>query len=408
MSTPTRVYLDHAGTTPVREEVRAAIMDVYEHYYGNPSTIYQEGHDANHLMTKARQQVAKIIHADPGEIYFTSCGSESDNWAIKGTAFAQKAKGKHIITSKIEHHAILHSAQWLEKQGFEVTYLDVYHNGMIQPEMLEKAIREDTTLISIMMANNEVGTIQPIQELAAIAHQHGALFHTDAVQALGAIPIDAHALGIDMMSFSAHKLNGPKGCGALYIKQGVRIDNLMHGGAQEKGKRAGTENVPLIVGFGKACELAETELPEAEAKITQLRDLCIKQIAEKIPYSRLNGHSSQRLPNNVNFSFEFIEGESMLILLDHLGYACASGSACNSSSLQPSHVLLALGLPAEIAHGSLRVTLGKENTEAQITRFTDELADIVQRLRDMSPLWDDFKSGKIHSIVEELDTKQDA
>ncbi len=402
MSQQKRRYFDHAATTSVRPEVLEAIVDVYENHYGNPSSFYEEGHDAENLLLEARQRVAKNINAKPDEIFFTSCGTESDNWALKGTAFALQKKGKHIITSKIEHHAILHTAEWLEKQGFEVTYLDVDEYGMVRPEDVEAALRDDTILVSIMMANNEVGTLQPIKEIGAICKAHKVRFHSDAVQALGAIPIDVEDLGVDMLSFSAHKLYGPKGVGVLYLRRGNRLDNLLHGGAQEKGKRGGTENVALIQGFAKALDLAVADLDQEAKRQIDLRDRLIKAIGTSIPFAKLNGHPSKRLPNNINFSFEFIEGESMLILLDYQGFACSSGSACTSASLDPSHVLLAMGLPHEIAHGSLRMTIGRETSLEDIDALAEALPPIIQRLRDMSPLWEDWENGKIkNSLIPE-------
>ncbi|MDO5033295.1 MAG: cysteine desulfurase NifS [Eubacteriales bacterium] len=395
MSQQKRRYFDHAATTQVRPEVLASIVDVYENYHGNPSSFYLEGHKAEDLLKEARDRVAQNIKAKPDEIFFTSCGTEADNWALKGTAFALQHKGKHIITSKIEHHAILHTAEWLEKQGFEVTYLDVDEQGMVRPEDVEAALREDTILVSIMMANNEVGTIQPIKEIGQICKAHKVRFHSDAVQALGAIPIDVEDLGVDLMSFSAHKLYGPKGVGALYVRRGNRLDNLLHGGAQERGKRGGTENVALIWAFAQALDLAVADLEAEAARQIALRDRLIKAIASSIPHAKLNGHPSQRLPNNINFSFEFIEGEAMLLLLDAQGFACSSGSACTSASLDPSHVLLAMGLPHEIAHGSLRITLGRENKQEDVDALAEALPAIIQRLRAMSPLWEDWEKGKI-------------
>lgn len=400
MSEKSRIYLDHAATTPVRPEVRAELNRIYENYYGNPSTFYEEGHEVADMLAQARADMASVINADPSEIYFTSCGTESDNWALKGTAFARQKEGKHIITTKIEHHAILHTVEWLEKQGFEATYLDVDADGLVDPEELKAALRDDTIMVSIMLANNEVGTIEPIKELAAITHANSkAYFHCDAVQALGAIPIDVQDLGVDMMSFSGHKLYGPKGVGVMYLRRGKKVDNFFHGGAQERMRRGGTENVPLIVAMAKAAVLAKKEMPEESKRQIAMRDWLIQEIPKRIPYCKLNGHPSQRLPNNVNFSFEFIEGESMLLLLDAEGYACSSGSACTSASLDPSHVLLAMGLPHEIAHGSLRITLGRDNTQEQLEGFVSALAKIVAHLRDMSPLWSDFQEGRIKASI---------
>lgn len=394
-----RIYLDHAATTAVDPQVLQAIDDVYLNHFGNPSSFYKEGYEAENLLNMARVEVAKAINADPDEIFFTSCGTEADNWALKGTAYAQKSRGKHIITSKIEHHAVLHTAEWLEKQGFEISYLEVDEYGLVHPAVLEKALRDDTILVSIMLANNEVGTIQPIKELATLCKERQILFHSDAVQALGAIPIDVKDLSVDMLSFSAHKLYGPKGIGALYIRRGVKLDNFMHGGAQEKGRRAGTENIPLIAGFAAAVKLARENMAKESARQSVLRDKIIGEILETIPHAKLNGHPKKRLPNNINFSFEFIEGESMLLLLDAAGYACSSGSACTSASLDPSHVLLAMGLPHEIAHGSLRITLGRENTEDELQNFVPTLSGIVARLREMSPLWADYQEGRIKEAL---------
>ncbi len=402
MENQPRVYLDHAATTAMREEVFEAVQDAYKYYYGNPSSIYKEGREAAAQLKKARESVAAAINADPAEIFFTSSGSEADNWALKGAAFARQAKGKHIITTKIEHHAVLHTAQWLERQGFTVTYLDVDEFALVDADQVRRAMREDTILVSIMMANNEVGTIQPVKEIAEICQERKVLFHTDAVQVLGALPIDVKELGADMLSFSAHKLYGPKGVGALYIKRGKKIDNLLHGGAQEMNRRASTENVPQIIGFAEAVKLAVADLPEESRRLSALRDKLIEEIATTIPYAKLNGHPTKRLPNNINFSFEFIEGESMLISLDMAGFSCSSGSACTSASLEPSHVLLAMGLPHEIAHGSLRISLGRENTPEQLKNFVPTLEKAVKRLRDMSPLWDDFMKGKIEkSLIKE-------
>lgn len=400
MDNKQRVYLDHAATTPVRPEVLTAMNEVYEKHYGNPSTFYQEGYTVNDLLAESRETIAKVINADSSEIYFTSGGTESDNWAIKGTAFARKDKGRHIITSKIEHHAVLHTVEWLEKNGFEATYLDVDQYGLVDPSDLKAALREDTILVSIMTANNEVGTIQPIKELVQVVRENSqALFHTDSVQALGAIKLDVKDLGVDMMSFSAHKLYGPKGVGAMFLRKGLRIDNHMHGGGQERSRRGGTENIPGIVGFAKAVELAAEDMETEADRQIEIRDYIIKEISENIPYAKLNGHPNKRLPNNVNFSFEFIEGESMLLMLDHQGYACSSGSACTSASLDPSHVLLAMGLPHEIAHGSLRITLGRDNDLSQVKPFVENLAQSIARLREMSPLWEDFQKGKIKESI---------
>ena len=388
-----KIYLDNSATTPLKREVLDAMMPCLTEEYGNASSIYATGRNARKLLDEARETAAAAIGAKTSEMYFTSCGSESDNWAIKGAAYANKNKGKHIITSSIEHHAVLHTLQYLEKQGFEVTYLPVDSYGMISLDDLKNAIRDDTILITIMFANNEIGTIQPIAEIGKIAAEHKILFHTDAVQAVGHVPIDVHALGIDMLSMSAHKIYGPKGVGALYIRNGVKLDNFIHGGAQERGRRAGTENVAGIVGLAKALQLATSNLDENIARMTALRDKLINGIKETIPFCRLNGHPSSRLCNNVNFSFEYIEGESLLLMLDMKGVAASSGSACTSGSLDPSHVLLAIGLKHEIAHGSLRLSLGDFTTEDDINYVLEVLPPIVQRLRDMSPLYEEVERG---------------
>lgn len=381
-----RIYLDNAATTAVAPEVLEAMLPYFTEVYGNPSSIHATGRTAHKAVDQARRQVAAAIGAQPQEIYFTAGGSESDNWAIKGTALAQQRKGNHIITSAIEHHAVLHTCAWLEKHGFEVTYLPVDEFGRVNPEDVEKAITDKTILISIMTANNEIGTIQPIREIGAIARAHKILFHTDAVQAVGAIPVNVDEMNVDMLSMSGHKFHGPKGIGALYIRKGVRIDTLIHGGAQERGLRAGTENLPGIVGIGKAIELAVANLDENAARMTALRDRLIDGILERIPDVRVNGHRTQRLPNNCNVSIRYIEGEAMLLRLDLAGIAASSGSACTSGSLDPSHVLLAIGLPHEIAHGSLRLTLGADTTEKDIDAVLDTLPGIVSDLRAMSVL----------------------
>ena len=386
------IYLDNAATTATRPQVLEAMLPYFGEYYGNAASIYRFAGKSTKAVDEARRTVADALGAKKGEIYFTGGGSESDNWALKATAFANKEKGKHIITSKIEHHAILHTCQFLEQNGFEVTYLDVDENGLVQPEKLEQAIREDTILVSIMFANNEIGTIQPIAELARIAHKHGALFHTDAVQAFCHVPIDVNELEIDMLSASGHKFGGPKGVGIMYLRDTVKIGSFIHGGAQERGKRAGTHNTPGIVGFAKAVELATANMEESARKETELRDYLIDGILAKVPYTRLNGHRIKRLSNNANFSFRFIEGESLLILLDQHGICGSSGSACTSGSLDPSHVLLAIGLPHEIAHGSLRLTLSAETTKEEIDYTIETVAKIVERLRSMSPLYSDFRS----------------
>ena len=381
-----RIYLDNAATTAVSPEVLEAMLPYFTQCFGNPSSIHSTGRDARRVVDAARKQVAAAIGAQPQEIYFTAGGSESDNWAIKGTAFAKRSKGNHIITSAIEHHAVLHTCAWLEKQGFEVTYLPVDEFGRVRVEDVEKAITDKTILITIMAANNEIGTIQPIAEIGKLAHDKGILFHTDAVQAIGAMPIDVNAMHIDMLSMSGHKFHGPKGIGALYIHKGVKIDQYLHGGAQERGQRAGTENLAGIVGMGKAIEIATQHLEENAARLTVLRDKLIDGILAEIPDVRLNGHRTQRLPNNVNVSVRYVEGEALLLRLDLAGIAGSSGSACTSGSLDPSHVLLAIGLPHEIAHGSLRLSLGTDTTEAEIDEVLDKLPGIVKNLRDMSPL----------------------
>ena len=384
------IYLDHAATTKCAPEAVQAMLPYFTEYYGNASTIYQLGAQSKKAIQNTRSKIAESLHADPSEIYFTAGGSESDNWALVATAEAYASKGKHIITSKIEHHAILHTCEYLEKRGFQITYVDVDANGIVKLDELEKAIRPDTILISIMFANNEIGTIQPIEEIGRIAKEKGILFHTDAVQAYGHVPIDVEALHIDMLSASGHKLNGPKGIGFLYIRKGVKIRSFVHGGAQERGRRAGTENVPGIVGLGVAIEKAFSGMEERIQKETKMRDYLIERIEKEIPYCRLNGDRVKRLPGNVNFSFEFIEGESLLIMLDMKKICASSGSACTSGSLDPSHVLLAIGLPHEIAHGSLRLTLDHENTIEEMDYVVDAVREIVEKLRAMSPLYEDF------------------
>lgn len=382
-----KIYMDHAATTYVKPEVLDEMLPYFTDKFGNPSSIYFYGREAKEAMETAREKVAAAIGAEPSEIYFTSGGTESDNWAIKGAAFAGKKKGNHIITSAIEHHAVLHTCQYLEKLGFEVTYLPVDQYGLIDPEDVRRTITDKTVLISIMTANNEIGTIAPIAQIGKIARERGVYFHTDAVQAIGSMDIDVKSLNVDMLSLSGHKFYGPKGIGALYIKKGVKIDQFMHGGAQERNRRASTENVPGIIGLGKAIELATATIPQRREHLTRLRDRLIKGITDKIPFVRLNGHPTERLPGNVNLSFEFIEGESMLLSLDLKGVAASSGSACTSGSLDPSHVLLAIGLPHETAHGSLRLTLGDDNTEEDVDYVIEILPDIVERLRQMSPLF---------------------
>lgn len=384
------IYLDHAATTKCAPEAVQAMLPYFTEYYGNASTIYQLGAQSKKAIQNTRSKIAESLHADSSEIYFTAGGSESDNWALVATAEAYASKGKHIITSKIEHHAILHTCEYLEKRGFQITYVDVDANGIVKLDELEKAIRPDTILISIMFANNEIGTIQPIEEIGRIAKEKGILFHTDAVQAYGHVPIDVEALHIDMLSASGHKLNGPKGIGFLYIRKGVKIRSFVHGGAQERGRRAGTENVPGIVGLGVAIEKAFSGMEERIQKETKMRDYLIERIEKEIPYCRLNGDRVKRLPGNVNFSFEFIEGESLLIMLDMKKICASSGSACTSGSLNPSHVLLAIGLPHEIAHGSLRLTLDHENTIEEMDYVVDAVREIVEKLRAMSPLYEDF------------------
>ena len=384
------IYLDNAATTQVYPEVLEAMTPFFTEYYGNPSSIYTFAGKASEAVNKARGIMAQGINARADEIYFTGGGSESDNWALKATAEAYQDKGKHIITTKIEHHAILHTCEYLEKKGFEVTYLDVDEYGTVKPDELKKAIRPDTILISVMTANNEIGTIQPIAEIGAIAKEHGILFHTDAVQAFGHIPIDVEAMHIDMLSASGHKLNGPKGVGLMYIRKGVKIRSFIHGGAQERQRRAGTHNVPGIVGFGKAAELAFADMDKRIAYETKLRDHLRERVLNEIPYARLNGEREKRLPNNANFCFRFIEGESMLILLNQQKICASSGSACTSGSLDPSHVLLAIGLPHEIAHGSLRISLSEKTTKEEIDFTVDRLKEIIERLRGMSPLYEDF------------------
>ncbi|RBP68398.1 cysteine desulfurase [Alkalibaculum bacchi] len=382
-----RVYLDYAATTPLDKRILDKMIPYFDNNFGNPSSIYFEGREARKAVDEARAKVANAIKANPNEIYFTAGGTESDNWAIKGTAFAKQKKGNHIITTAIEHHAVLHTCEYLEKHGFEVTYLKVDEYGLIDLEELKSAIKDTTILISIMFANNEIGTIQPIKEIGEIAREKKIIFHTDAVQALGNVPIDVTEMNIDLLSISSHKIYGPKGIGALYIRKGVKLDNFVHGGAQEGKKRAGTENTPGVVGFGEACSLITEDLENHIAETVKLRDYFIENIFKQIPNVRLNGHPTKRLPGNVNLSFEFIEGESLLLSLDLKGISASSGSACTSGSLDPSHVLLAIGLKHEIAHGSLRVSIGKYTTKEQMDYVLEQLPPIVQRLRDMSPLY---------------------
>lgn len=384
------IYLDNAATTALKPEVFEAMKPYFLENYSNPNSIYTFAQQSKKAVDEARETIAGLIGAKTNEIYFTAGGSESDNWSIKGCAEAFASKGKHIITTKIEHHAVLHTCEYLEKKGYEVTYLDVDETGMIRLEQLERAIRPDTILISIMFANNEIGTIEPIREIGAIAKKHGVLFHTDAVQAFGHVPIRVDELNIDMLSASAHKFHGPKGIGFFYMRNSVKLGAYVHGGAQERARRAGTSNVPGIVGMAKAAQLAAENMEENNKKIAAVRDHLIERVLAEIPFSRLNGHREYRLPNNANFCFRFIEGESLLILLDQKGICASSGSACTSGSLDPSHVLLAIGLPHEIAHGSLRLTLSEETTIEEADMVADSLKAIVERLRSMSPLYEDF------------------
>ena len=395
-----QISLDHASTTPVRPEVVEAMAPYFTEHFGNPSSIYPLGQEASDAVAAARESLASLIGATPREIFFSSGGTESDNWALKGFARANATKGRHIITSAIEHHAVLHTCEALEREGFEVTYLPVDEHGLVSVEDFKAAMRPDTILASIMFANNEIGTIEPIRELAAAAHEASVVFHTDAVQAFGHEPIDVNELGIDMLSASSHKIYGPKGVGLLYVRRGVKLQNLLDGGQQERGRRGSTENVPGIVGFARAAELAAEEIvPERDRQLA-LRDHAIRRILEEIPSAKLNGSWESRLANNVNFSFEFIEGEGMLLQLAARGICVSSGSACTSGSLDPSHVLLAIGLPHEIAHGSLRMTLGRDTTLADIDFAVDSLKATLQNLRMMSPLYEDFQQGKVESVIE--------
>lgn len=384
------LYLDNAATTKTAPEVLEAMLPYFTEKFGNPSSVYTFAAGNKEVIDVQRDRIAATLGAKSNEIYFTAGGSEADNWALKATAEAYRDKGNHIITTKIEHHAILHTAQYLEKNGYEVTYLDVDEDGKVRLEDLKKAIRPETILISVMFANNEIGTIEPIKEIGQIAHEHGILFHTDAVQAYGQLPINVDECHIDMLSASGHKLNGPKGIGFLYIRKGVKIRSFIHGGAQERKRRAGTENVPGIVGIGTAAKRAADTREERMASEVEVRDYLIDRVLKEIPYSRLNGHRTDRLPNNANFSFQFIEGESLLIMLDGKGICASSGSACTSGSLDPSHVLLAIGLPHEIAHGSLRLTINEEITKEDIDYVVENLKAIIERLRNMSPLYEDF------------------
>ena len=385
-----KIYLDNAATTPVKKEVLDTMLPYFIESFGNPSSVYQVAQMNKKAVDEAREKIAKALGANANEIFFTSGGSEADNWALKGIAESYRDKGNHIITSKVEHHAILHTCEYLQKKGYEVTYLDVDANGVVSPEAVEAAIKENTILISIMYANNEIGTINPISKIAEIAKKHNIIFHTDAVQAVGQVRIDVKEQNIDLLSLSGHKINGPKGIGALYIRRGLKITNLIHGGGQERGRRAGTENVPGIVGLGKAMELAYKNFDSKVEYLTTLRDQLISGLLEKIPYTKLNGHPTQRLANNVNIGVEFVEGESLLLLLDMNGVAASSGSACTSGSLDPSHVLLALGIPHEKAHGSIRFTLGEMNTKEDIDFVIEKMITIVERMRAMSPLYEDF------------------
>lgn len=393
--------MDNAATTKTAPEVVEAMLPYFTEYYGNPSSVYELAGISKKAVNEAREKIADVIGAKANEIYFTAGGTEADNWAIKEAYEAYRDKGNHIITTKVEHHAVLHTCQWLEKQGAKVTYLDVDENGRIRLEDLEKAITPETILISIMAANNEIGTLMPVKEIGMIAKEHGILFHTDAVQAFGQIPLNVDECHIDMLSSSGHKINGPKGIGCLYIRKGLKLRSLIHGGAQERKRRAGTENVPAIVGYGVAAQRAAQSMEERTERERQVRDYMIEKIEKEIPYCRLNGHRTLRLPNNVNFSFRFIEGESLLIMLDMEGICASSGSACTSGSLDPSHVLLAIGLPHEIAHGSLRLTLSEENTEEEMDFVAESIKEIVARLRNMSPLYEDYmkkqEKGKSHS-----------
>jgi cysteine desulfurase len=390
-----RVYVDNSATTPIHPQVIEEMLPYFTEKFGNPSSIHSFGREAKQAMDEARERVAGAIGSRNDEIYFTGSGTEADNWAVKGAAYANRQKGNHIITTKIEHHAILHTCEYLEKHGFDVTYLDVDEYGQISTEALREAINDRTILVSVMFANNELGTIQPVEEIGRITKEKGIYFHTDAVQAMGNIAIDVNKLNIDLLSVSAHKIRGPKGIGALYIRKGVRIDNLIHGGAQERKKRSGTENVAAVVGLGKAAQLVSDNLREHVGRMTFLRDRLISGIKEKIGHVRLNGHPIERLANNVNFSFDFIEGEALLLSLDMVGIAASSGSACTSGSLDPSHVLLATGLNHETAHGSLRISLGEINTREDIDYILEQLPPIVDRLRELSPLFKQCEGGKV-------------
>lgn len=390
------IYLDNAATTALHPEVFQSMQPYFTELYGNPSSIYSFSAKAKKAIEEARSEVATFLGAKENEIYFTGGGSESDNWAIKAAAFAYRNKGNHIITSKIEHHAVLHTCEYLEKLGFEVSYIDVDEDGIVKLEELKAAIRPTTILISVMFANNEIGTIQPIKEIGEIAKEHKILFHTDAVQAYGHLPIDVSEMNIDLLSASGHKINGPKGVGIMYLRNGVRLGSFIHGGAQERSRRAGTHNTPGIVGFGAATKLAKETMEQRAEYEKNLRDYLMDRVMKEIPYVKLNGHPTLRLPNNANFSFRFVEGESLLIMLDQKGICASSGSACTSGSLDPSHVLLAIGLPHEIAHGSLRITLSKDTTREEIDFVVEELKKIIERLRSMSPLYEDFMKEQSH------------
>lgn len=393
------IYVDHSATTPVRQEVLEAMLPYFTDTFGNPSSIYSAGREAKRAIEEARDTVARLLHCQNSEIYFTGGGTEADNWALIGAAFANQKKGNHIITSAIEHHAVLHTCQYLEKHGFRVTYVGVDADGIVKLDELEAAICDETILISVMMANNEIGTIQPIREIGEIARAHKILFHTDAVQAVGQLEIDLSRLPVDMLSLSAHKFHGPKGIGLLYVKKGAKVDIYLHGGGQESGKRAGTENTPGIVGLARALSLAVAVREEHCKRMAALRDRFIEQVEARIPYIRLNGSRDRRLPTNANFSFRFIEGESLLLMLDLKGIAASSGSACTSGSLDPSHVLLAIGLTHEVAHGSLRVTFGEDNTMEDVEAIVAALEEVVPKLRQMSPLYEEFeKGGKVDAV----------
>lgn len=387
-----RIYVDHSATTPMKREVLESMLPYFTDNFGNASSVYAEGRDAKKAIELARNTVAKAIGADAGEIFFTGSGTESDNWAIRGAAYANKSKGNHIITSAVEHHAVLHTCMELEKEGFEVTYLPVDEYGMVSAEDVRGAITDKTVLITIMTANNEIGTIMPIEEIGKVAKEKGITFHTDAVQAIGMIDIDVNKMNVDLLSLTGHKFYGPKGSGALFVRKGTKLKPFIHGGAQERNKRAGTENVASIVGLGTAIELATANIREHTEKLTAMRDRFISRVLGEIPYTRLNGHPEKRLASNANISFEFIEGESLLLMLDMQGISASSGSACTSGSLDPSHVLLAIGLKHETAHGSLRVTFGESNTERDVDRIADALISIVARLREMSPLYEQVRN----------------